>query len=253
MGVEELYQEIVKQLKRRENREAAAKIVAKAKYFGITIGSYGLNELEEKGIFENYREDLKHSNLKETLELVKRLYASGFAEEVNFGDAVLMLSLEEITPAHYSLLDEIGSYLSHWGETDWFSISILQPLLRQYPEETLELLRKWNRTWHTWKQRASVVAFTRKVGKSGKFTDEALELCENLIWSKEDYVRKGVGWALKDNMRGSKKKVLDYVKALRQRGVSAVITLYAIRDLKDKERKEALGKRRQKTRKKRTS
>jgi 3-methyladenine DNA glycosylase AlkD len=251
MKVEELYHEIVKQLKSRENREAATKIVAKAKYFGITIGSYGLNEPEEKEIFENYCEGLKQSNLGERLELVKKLYASGFAEEVNFGDTVLMLSLEEITPVHYSSLDEIGSHLSHWGETDWFCINILQPLLRQYPEETLELLRKWNRTQHTWKQRASVVAFTRKVGQSGKFTDEVLELCENLIWSKEDYVRKGVGWVLKDNMRGSKKKVLDYVKSLRQRGVSSVITLYAIRDLKGSERKEALGKRCQKTRKKR--
>jgi len=229
MKVEELYQEIVKQLKRRENREAASKIVAKAKYFGVTIESYGLDELEEKEIFESYREGLKQSNLRERLELVKRLYASGFAEEVNFGNTVLMLSLDEITPAHYSLLDEIGSYLSHWGVTDWFCINILQPLLKQYAEETLELLRKWNRAEHTWKQRASVVAFTRKVGQSGKFTDEVLELCESLM-------------ALKDNMRGSKKKVLDYVKSLRERGVSSVITLYAIRDLKGRERKEVLGK-----------
>jgi len=43
-------------------------------------------------------------------------------------------------------------------------------------------------------------------------------------------------------MRGSKKKVLDYVKSLRGRGVSSVITLYAIRDLKGRERKEVLGK-----------
>lgn len=242
MKVEELYQEIVKQFKRRENHVAASKIVAKAKYFGITIRSYGLNELEEKEVFGSYHEGLKQSSLRERLELVKRLYASGFAEEVNFGDKVLLLSLNEITPTYYSLLDEIGSHLSNWGETDWFCINILQPLLRHYTEETLELLRKWNRAEHTWKQRASVVVFTRKVGQSGKFTDEVLELCENLIGSKEDYVRKGVGWALKDNMRGSKKKVLDHVKSLRERGVSSVITLYAIRDLKGRERKEVLGK-----------
>ncbi len=242
MKVEDLHQEVVKQLKRRENRDTAAKIVAKAKYFGINIMSYGVDGLEQKEIFESHKESLKQFTLRERLDLVKRLYSSGFSEEANFGDKILMISLDEITPTHYSLLDEIGSCLSHWGETDWFCINILQPLLRHYPEETLELLRKWNRTEHIWKQRASVVAFTRKVGQSGKFTDEVLELCENLIWSKEDYVRKGVGWALKDNMRGSKKKVLDYVKSLRERGVSSVITLYAIRDLKGTEREEVLRK-----------
>ena len=83
--------------------------------------------------------------------------------------------------------------------------------------------------------------FTRKVEASGEFTDEALELCDRLVWDREDYVRKGVGWALKDSMRGNKKKVLEYVKGLRRKRVTAVITLYAIRDLKGKERQEALN------------
>lgn len=92
-----------------------------------------------------------------------------------------------------------------------------------------------------WKRRASVVTFTRKIWESGEFTDEALELCDNLIWDKEDYVRKGVGWALKGNMRGAKERVLDYVKSLRRKGVSSVITLYAIRDLRGKERETVLN------------
>jgi 3-methyladenine DNA glycosylase AlkD len=241
MKTEELYQEIAKQFRRRENREAAAKKVAKLEYFGITIRSYGLKELEGNEIFESHRESLAKSSLEERLELVKKLYASGYSEEVGFGDAVLLLSLDEITPAYYGFLDEIGDHLKNWGETDWFCSSILQALIKKYVEETLRLLRKWNKSNHIWKQRASVVAFTRKIGESGKFTSEVLELCENLIQSKEDYVRKGVGWALKDGMRGSKKRVLAYVKSLRERGVTSVITLYAIRDLEREERKQVLS------------
>jgi 3-methyladenine DNA glycosylase AlkD len=113
--------------------------------------------------------------------------------------------------------------------------------LLSYPKEVLKILRRWNTAESLWKRRASVVAFTRRVGASGKFTDEALSLCDNLVWDMEDYVRKGVGWALKDLMRGDKEKVLKYVKELRRKGVSAVITLYAIRDLEGKERKEVLN------------
>jgi 3-methyladenine DNA glycosylase AlkD len=67
-----------------------------------------------------------------------------------------------------------------------------------------------------------------------------LELCDNLIWDREDLVRKGVSWALKDIMRGDRKRVLEYVKGLRRKGVSAVITLYAIRGLREEEQKEFL-------------
>jgi hypothetical protein len=52
---------------------------------------------------------------------------------------------------------------------------------------------------------------------------------------------KAVGWALKDMLRDDKQKVLTYVKQLRRQGVSSTITLYAIRDLKGKERQEILS------------
>lgn len=240
MRIEDLYSDIVKQLEKRADAKAASKTIAKAKYFGIMIKSYGLREEEEKELIERYSANLRKLSLDARLQLARMLYASGFSEQVNFGDAILGLSIEELTPTHFDSLDDIAGFLSNWGQTDWFCIRVVQPLLRKYPKQTLNMLRRWNRSKSLWKRRASVVAFTRKIGISGEFKDEALELCNNLIWDKQDYVRKGVGWALKDNMRSNKGKILEYVKSLRRKGVSSVITLYAIRDLKGKEREEVL-------------
>ena len=127
-----------------------------------------------------------------------------------------------------------------WGNTDLFCGAVLQPMLKRIPEQVIELLRKWNQSENKWKRRASVVTFTRKTAEQGKFIDTALELCDNLIWDQEDLVRKGVGWALKDNMRFDKQRVLQYVQGLRRKGVSSTITLYAIRDLEGDERSEVL-------------
>jgi len=240
METEELYTNIVRQLEKKADARIAEKKIAKAKYFGVDCRCYGIDESEESELIRSYLEDFRQLSLEERFELAKRFYASGFSEQVNFGDAILTLSLDELTPEHYEFLDEIGGYLSNWADTDWFCIDILQPLLRKYTKETLNLLRKWNCSKSLWKRRASVVTFTRKIGESGEFTEKALELCDNLIWDKEDYVRKGVGWALKDNMRGNKQRVLDYIKSLRKKGVSSVITLYSIRDLRGKEREEIL-------------
>jgi 3-methyladenine DNA glycosylase AlkD len=240
MNVNELYRDIVGELEKRADATIASKKTAKAKYFGINCKSYGIQKSEETELIRSYSDILRQLSLEERFELAIMFYVSDFSEQVNFGDAILQLSLEELTPTHYDFLDEIGGYLGNWADTDWFCIDILQPLLRKYPKATLELLRKWNKSRGIWKRRASVVTLSRKIGMSGKFTDEALELCNNLIWDKEDMVRKGVGWALKDNMRGARKRVLDYVKSLRRKGVSSVITLYAIRDLKGKEREEVM-------------
>ena len=67
----------------------------------------------------------------------------------------------------------------------------MNSLLLKYPKETLSLLKEWNRSRIRWKRRASIVTFTREIAKSGKFTDEVIQLSENLIWDKEDIVQKG--------------------------------------------------------------
>ena len=241
MNLEKLYLEIVKELEKHADAELASKKVAKAKYFGVDSKSYGIDRSGITGLIESFLERIRNLSLQKRFELANRFYASDFSEQVNFGDAILKLNLKETTPFHYNFLDEIGDHLSNWADTDWFCIDILQPLLQKYTQETLKLLKTWNKSKSLWKRRASVVTFTRRIGMSGEFTDEALKLCNNLIWDKQDMVRKGVGWALKDNMRADKKKVLDYVKSLRRKGVSSVITLYAIRDLKGKEREKVLS------------
>jgi 3-methyladenine DNA glycosylase AlkD len=144
-------------------------------------------------------------------------------------------------PQHYERLDRMGECFTGWSHVDDVCITVIQPLLLAHRPETLALLERWNGSSNRWKRRASVVAFVRKIGESGEYTEEALRLCENLVGDSEDLVRKGVGWALKDVMRGDHARVIEYVKELRRRGASAVITLYAVRDLRAMERDEVLA------------
>lgn len=238
MEITDLYSEIVEKLEKKAN----PKIASDDRFFHKVAGfkSYGIRAPVFGELFKPYRSVLKQLSFGEKLELARMFFQSGFIEQETFGIAVLSYGAREMEPANFDFLDEIAGYINNWGATDYFSLSVLQPLLRAYPNETMRFLRKWNESENLWKRRASVVAFTRKIGSSGKFTQEALELCHNLIWDKEDLVQKGVGWALKDVMRGDKQRVLKYVKALRRKGVSAIITLYAIRDLKGNERKKVL-------------
>ncbi len=104
-------------------------------------------------------------------------------------------------------------------------------------------MHRWSQSPNRWKRRTPVVTFTRRVALEGEFIDEAMAICERLRFDEEDLVRKRVGWALKDAMRagpGAKRRVIGMVKAMRREGVSAVVTLYAVRDLKGAERESVL-------------
>lgn len=240
MGIGRLYADVVGELERRADAGRAEKEMYYHKKVGAGFKCYGISTSEFREIAKKFRQAFKELDSKDRFELAKRFFRSGYAGQMSLGTALLRLSVKEMKPRDFRVLEEVGDCLNNWGTVDGFCIDVLQPLLLAHPDEILKILRKWNKSESLWKRRGSVVVFTRSIGASGKFTDETLELCDGLIWDEEDYVRKGVGWALKDTMRGDKRKVLEYVKGLRRKGVSAVVTLYAMRDLEGKEREQVL-------------
>jgi len=203
--------------------------------------AYGLNVPAWRRIMREFRPPLRALPLNERLDLAEALFAEGEGWLGHSAIYVLALSVGELGSQHFERLDRMAGRFTGWSHVDDVCIAVIQPLLRAHRSETLALLERWNGSANRWKRRASVVAFVRKIGESGEFTEDALRLCENLAFDRQDLVRKGVGWALKDLMRGDRERVLEYVKELRRRGVSSTVTLYAIRDLDGRERQEVLA------------
>ena len=203
--------------------------------------SYGFSASDYVKVYDEFNPHFYDLTLKERIELARKLIKSENSTITHIGIHIFRLSRRELDQYYFWRLDECLDNVTEWGNTDLFCGAVIQPILERRPNQVIKLLRKWNQSKNKWKRRASVVTFTRKTAKNGKFIDIALELCNNLIWDSEDLVRKGVGWALKDNMRFDKKRVIEYVKDLRRKGVSSTITLYAIRDLKGEERQEVLS------------
>ena len=204
--------------------------------------SYGVRAAGKDAIFRVHRQEIRGLERQEQLDLAQELIESEYGEQQSIALFILEPLAEYFTPNKFDQLDNYVRCLHGWSKIDAYTGSLLRDVLFQHPNELIELVGQWNRDKDLWLRRASVVLFTRKVAKSGRFNDIALNFCENLVYDPEVMVQKGVGWSLKDMMRSDKGRIMDYVKELRARGVTSVITLYAIKDLKGEERAEILGK-----------
>lgn len=165
----------------------------------------------------------------------------GSNEAAHLAVFLLGLTISDARSFDRPNLETVIDRFRGWSVTDAFCIEVLQPLLRAFPDAMLRMIDAWADASNRWKRRASVVIFTRKIGASGEYTAPGLAACERLVNDSDDLVRKGVGWALKDLMRGDREPVLAYVRELRRRGVSSVITLYALKDIVGDERKQILS------------
>ena len=203
--------------------------------------SYGLKASEFREMLKEFHPRFRKLSFQERMDLAERLLQEHVGELGHVGLYIITLSVKELTPKHFLYLDGLPEHFQSWSHVDHLALGVTQPLLWTYRKETLELLEEWSRSPIRWKRRASIVTFVRKAAKSGEFTKEVIHLSENLIWDEEDIVQKGVGWALKDNLRSAPDRILPYIKDLRRRGVSSTITLYAIRGLRGAQRQEVLA------------
>ncbi|MBU4536833.1 DNA alkylation repair protein [Patescibacteria group bacterium] len=232
-----LYKKIVLELKKKKNKDVARE---EKKFNRNEVISYGIRTPILHKIFKQFNKDVENLDLKDSFDLIILLYQSQIQEQIFFGTYILKLKKEDFKKSDLYIINKVSSYFTSWGVVDNFCMDVLQPILLKFPKEILSLMNKWNSSENMWRRRASVVVFVRTIGESGKFNSQGLKLCNNLIRDEEDLVQKGVGWALKDMMRSDKKKIFNYVKKIRKEGVSSTITLYAIRDLKGKDREEIL-------------
>lgn len=204
--------------------------------------SYGVRAAGKKEIIKTHHQSIQGLQLNEKLDLARQLIESEYGEQQSIALYILEPIAGYFTPGRFDELDRYIRYLHGWSKIDAYTGSLLRDVLFRYPDNLVDLVSQWNHDDDLWLRRASVVLFTRKVAASGLFTDTALNFCENLIYDPEVMVQKGVGWSIKDLMRVEKDRIIDYVIDLRARGVSSVITLYAIKDLKGDERAKILSK-----------
>ena len=237
--VDSLYNSIVRDLELagRESRYHADADEPDPRY-----KSYGVRADGRKAIIRTHRKAIRDIQHEEQFELARKLIESEYGEQQKIALFILEPHAGYFSPDKFDQIDRLVRYLHGWSNIDSYTGTLLRDVLFRYPDECLELVHRWNQDEDLWLRRASVVLFTRKVAKSGQFNDVALGFCENLIYDQEILVQKGVGWSLKNLMRSDKERILDYVIDLRARGVSSVITLYAIKDIKGDERAEILGR-----------
>ena len=229
----DLYNKIVRDL---EVAGKASAYLADANEPDPQYNSYGVRADGKKKIISAHRKAIRNLGQSQQIQLAKILIQSRFGEQQSIGLVILVPFASYFSPPRFDELDSLIRCLHGWSKVDSFTGSLLCDVLFQFPDEFMNLVRTWNQDTNMWLRRTSVVLFTRKVAKSGEFNDFALEMCDNLIRDEENLVQKGVGWALKDLMHSDKERIIEYVHQLRKQGISSVITLYAIRGIKGKER-----------------
>ena len=114
------------------------------------------------------------------------------------------------TGGEISLFDTQLRTTPWWDTVDVISTKLVAPFFQSFPAQMQAIARRWNSDESFWLRRASII-FQIPYKKK---TDEAL-LFENIrqcAHEKEFFIRKGIGWALREYAKSAPETVQVFVE-----------------------------------------
>ena len=151
-------------------------------------------------------------------DAVQTLWRSAQYREERY--AALHLAADRRTAAHQTLeamtiYEEWIVTGAWWDFVDTIASGLVGPILARYPAPMRRRMLAWSRSPDLWKRRTAILC---QLGFKSRTDPALLEACiEPSIESPEFFLRKAIGWALRQYARTDPAAVEHYVKRNRDR------------------------------------
>lgn len=119
------------------------------------------------------------------------------------------------TPAAMKLYEELIVTGAWWDYVDDIASHRVGPILRDYPDSMRGRMLSWSRSANLWKRRTSIIC---QLGFKQDTDLQLLYACiEPSLDSREFFLRKAIGWALREHAWTDPGEVKRYVRRNRER------------------------------------
>lgn len=99
---------------------------------------------------------------------------------------------------------------SWWDSVDYIINRLNSPYFKKYPDKFYPITHKWNKSENMWLQRASILSQL----KFKQVTNEIIlsDYILNCTHSKEFFIQKAIGWALREYSKTNPDFVLNFIE-----------------------------------------
>ena len=187
-------------------------------YQAERMKAYMRNQFDFYGLQKDKRAELVTPFLKELVasdenidEIVKFLWQQPHRECQYVAMEYIMKVHKKWTIETLSLFEYMIEEKSWWDTVDFVASSLVGKLLQKYPQLIMPSVERWDDENQFWFHRTTLI-FQLKYGAK---TDQHLLFaqCEKYLSSKEFFMQKAVGWALRQYSKFNADAVRKFVDA----------------------------------------
>lgn len=205
--MKKLHQAVTKNFKEEANPEVAKKMAA---YMRTDMPFFGVPKPRATRILNEVLQQEPIAHYNDYLDAIDRFWNSPERELKYCAIAIARKHTahqkEETIPFYESFIRE-GAW---WDFVDEVAPHLIGPILLKNPAKMRTLMKDWNGDGDFWIRRASIIFqlfYKEKTKENLLYTN-----CLNLAHEKEFFIRKAIGWALRQYGKTAPKSVLTFLK-----------------------------------------
>lgn len=182
-------------------------------YMRTDMPFYGVQKPGRTEIVRQLRKDFAPTDRGKYEELAVSLWELPHREEKYLSLAMAGTFRQFVVPDSLPLYRRFIVEGAWWDLVDETASRMIRPLILDYPEETWPVVEKWNEDEDMWLRRASIIC---QVGAKDRTDSGRLfRFCRARMHEKEFFIRKAIGWALRDYARTDPDSVATFVREYR--------------------------------------
>ncbi|MEN8249169.1 MAG: DNA alkylation repair protein [Bacteroidota bacterium] len=215
MKTPEYVQPIEQAFKAKANRDEAIKM---KKYMKGQFEFFGVKSPARKEIYREHKNKYGLIPVDKLEKIVIWCWQKPQREYQYFALEFLTRAAKNADEEIICLYEEIIITKSWWDTVDGIAANLVGPYFQKFPKKIKSFTTDWMKSGNMWLQRSCILYQLKYKNK----TDTRLlhKFIEPLASSKEFFIRKAIGWILREYSKTNADFVINYVKKNKLSGLS---------------------------------
>lgn len=170
----------------------------------------GIKSPTRAEILKPFFPELKELETKDWMLVVDQLWNQKFREYQYVAMEFTRKKVRDFKPEHLPFLERMITDKSWWDTVDLLASNLMGAYFKKYPEKIPATITRWAKTENFWLHRTCIL-FQLKYGDN---TDQKLlfDLCTKYAYEKEFFMRKAIGWALREYSKFNPAAVKKFIQ-----------------------------------------
>lgn len=205
--MKEYAKKLEKELLKHENPTIAAQQTA---YMKNKFEHIGLKMPERRKITTKFIKEYGKPEIEDLFDLIKALWKNPYRDLQHFGLDLVEKYMKKFRKEDLAMLEFMILNKSWWDTVDMVAAKHSGMYFRLYPEKIVPVTEKWIKSENKWLQRSALL-FQLKYKQDTNIPllfDYILRLKD----SKEFFIRKAIGWVLREYSKTNSELVISFVE-----------------------------------------